>query len=383
MGSYPETCSPNSPRSAGFRILNQRITQSAHHEMLRVGILGATGAVGQKFVELLDGHPDFEIAALAASERSAGKPYREAANWIGSTEMPDAAAEMEVVACTPDLDCDFVFSGLDASAAGDLERAFAAAGYPVISNARNYRMEPTVPLLIPEVNPDHTALIDRQTTPGWIVTNPNCSTVGLVLALKPLVDAFGVEAVSVVTMQALSGAGYPGVSSLDALGNVVPFIGGEEEKMAAEPLKLLGTLEDGAVRPAEITISAQCNRVPVLDGHTECVSVKLRTPASPEEVAEALASYRSPLAGIRLPMAPDQPIRVFEDERFPQPRRHAGAGGGMQVSVGRVRACPILGIKFVVLSHNTIRGAAGGAILNAELLRAQGRLEARTSVAAG
>ena len=351
--------------------------------MLRVGILGATGAVGQKFVELLDGHPDFEIAALAASERSAGKPYREAASWVGSTEMPEAVAEMEVGLCEPGLDCDFVFSGLDASVAGEIERRFAEAGIPVISNARNHRMDPAVPLLIPEVNPDHTALVDRQPTPGWIVTNPNCSTVGLVMALKPLVDAFGVEAVSVVTMQALSGAGYPGVSALDALGNVVPFIGGEEEKMAAEPLKLLGTLEDGAIRPAAFPISAQCNRVPVLDGHLECVSVRLRDAASPKAVADALASFESPLAGLRLPTAPERPLRVFEDERFPQPRRHAGAGGGMQVSVGRVRACPVLGVKFVVLSHNTVRGAAGGAILNAELLAAQGRLAAREPVTAG
>ncbi|MEP0548187.1 MAG: aspartate-semialdehyde dehydrogenase [Rhodothermales bacterium] len=343
--------------------------------MLRVGILGATGAVGQKFVELLDGHPQFEIAALAASERSAGKPYREAANWIGGTEMPERVAAMEVVPAEPGaLDCDFVFSGLDASVAGEVERAFADAGVPVISNARNHRMDPTVPLLIPEVNPDHTALIDGQSTPGFIVTNPNCSTVGLVLALKPLVDAFGVEAVSVVTMQALSGAGYPGVSSLDALGNVVPFIGGEEDKLATEPLKLFGTLVDGAIRPAEMTISAQCNRVPVLDGHTECVSVKLGTAASPDDVAEALRSFQSPLAGLDLWMAPDRPIRVFDDERFPQPRRHVEAERGMQVGVGRVRACPVLGVKFVVLSHNTVRGAAGGAILNAELLLSEGRL---------
>ncbi len=360
--------------------------------MLRVGILGATGAVGQKFVELLDGHPQFEIAALAASERSAGKPYREAANWIGGSEMPERVAEMEVLPVAPDaLDCDFVFSGLDASVAGEVERAFAEAGVPVISNARNHRMDPAVPLLIPEVNPDHTALIDGQTTSGFIVTNPNCSTVGLVLALKPLVDAFGVEAVHVVTMQALSGAGYPGVSSLDALANVVPFIGGEEEKLASEPLKLLGTLEGGAVRPADITISAQCNRVPVLDGHMECISVKLRTPASPEEVAEALDSFESPLAGLGLWMAPDRPLRVFTDERFPQPRRHVEAERGMQVSVGRVRACSVLDVKFVALSHNTVRGAAGGAILNAELLQSEGRLPAgagqtvarASSVAAG
>ena len=351
--------------------------------MLKVGILGATGAVGQKFVELLDGHPDFEIVALAASERSAGRPYREAANWIGATEMPERIAAMEVVSVDPSaFDGDFVFSGLDASVAGEVEQAFAAAGVPVISNARNHRMDPTVPLLIPEVNPDHTALIDRQTTPGFIVTNPNCSTVGLVMALKPLVDAFGVEAVHVVTMQALSGAGYPGVSSLDALGNVVPYIGGEEDKLATEPLKLLGTLDGDEVRPAQMTISAQCNRVPVLDGHTECVSVKLVTPASPEEVSAVLAGFESPLSGRDLWMAPDRPIRVFTDERFPQPRRHAAAERGMQVSIGRVRACPILGIKFVVLSHNTVRGAAGGAILNAELLMSEGRLAARTAQAA-
>lgn len=345
--------------------------------MLKVGILGATGAVGQKFVELLDGHPHFEIAALMASERSSGKTYREAANWIGATEMPERIGAMEVVPAEPGVDVDFVFSGLDASVAGEIETQFAEAGVPVISNARNHRMDPAVPLLIPEVNPDHTALIDKQETPGFIVTNPNCSTVGLVLALKPLVDAFGVEAVSVVTMQALSGAGYPGVSSLDALANVVPFIGGEEDKLVHEPRKLLGTLDDGSVRPADIAISAQCNRVPVLDGHLECVSVRLHSKASPEDVAEAFAAFESPLADLSLPTAPERPLRVFTDERFPQPRRHASAGGGMQVSIGRVRACEVLGVKFVVLSHNTIRGAAGGAILNAELLRAQGRLVGR------
>lgn len=225
----------------------------------RVGILGATGAVGQTFVELLDGHPLFEIAALAASERSAGKPYREAANWIGGVEMPESVAEMTVQPCTPVLDCDFVFSGLDASVAGEIEGAFAGAGYPVISNARNYRMEPDVPLLIPEVNPDHTALIDRQDWDGggFIVTNPNCSTVGLVMALKPLHDAFGIDAVHVVTMQGLSGAGYPGVSSLDIMGNIVPHIGGEEAKMASETCKLLGTLTEDGVQMSEATISAQ------------------------------------------------------------------------------------------------------------------------------
>ncbi len=351
----------------------------------RVGILGATGAVGQTFVELLDGHPMFEISALAASERSAGKTYRDATNWIGGIEMPDGVAEMVVQACVPTLDCDFVFSGLDANVAGEIESDFARAGYPVISNARNFRMEPDVPLLIPEVNPDHTALIDRQDwggSGGFIVTNPNCSTVGLVMALKPLHDAFGVDAVHVVTMQALSGAGYPGVPSLDALANVVPHIGGEEEKMATETCKLLGMLTSEGIQMANVTLSAQCNRVPVLDGHTECVSVRLRTPASAAAAADVMDSFQSPLAVMGLPTAPRKPVRVFTDERFPQPRRHARAEGGMQVSVGKVQDCPVLGVKFVVLSHNTIRGAAGGAILNAELLNAQGRLVHRNEAIA-
>ena len=345
----------------------------------RVGILGATGAVGQKFVEVLDGHPWFKITALAASERSAGKSYREAVNWIGSRPIPEAVATMPVVKVQPNLDCDFVFSGLSASVAGEVERAFAEAGYPVISNARNYRMQDDVPLLIPEINPDHTALIVRQSWDGgsFIVTNPNCSTVGLVCALRPLVDAFGVEAVQVTTMQALSGAGYPGVSSLDALGNVVPYIGGEEEKMAAEPLKLLGTLREGRIDPAAITISAQCNRVPVLDGHLECISVKLRRPATAEAVRAAFLDYRSPIADLGLPSAPDRLLHVFDEARFPQPRRHVELGGGMTVSIGRIRPCPVLDVKFVALVHNTVRGAAGGAVLNAELLLQQGYLKAR------
>lgn len=351
----------------------------------RVGILGATGAVGQTFVHLLDGHPMFEITALAASDRSAGKTYRQATNWIGANEMPDHVAEMVVQSCAPDLNCDFVFSGLDSSVAGEIEAEFARAGYPVISNARNYRMEPTVPLLIPEVNPDHTALIERQDwgeNGAFIVTNPNCSTVGLVMALKPLHDAFGVADVHVVTMQGLSGAGYPGVSSLDVLGNVIPHIGGEEPKMASESRKLLGTLVEGQVEEDDVIVSAQCNRVPVLDGHTECVSVRLQLEATLEDVVDAFHSFESPLCGLNLHSAPEKPIRVFSDERFPQPRRHVSAEGGMQVSIGKVQECPVLGFKFVVLSHNTVRGAAGGAILNAELIHAQGRLKARANQAA-
>jgi aspartate-semialdehyde dehydrogenase len=347
----------------------------------RVGVLGATGAVGQTFVALLDGHPLFDVVELAASERSEGRPYRQAANWIAAREMPDWASDMTVGGCDPGMDVDLVFSGLDAGVAGEIEAAFARAGTPVVTNARNHRMDPAVPLLIPEVNPDHTALIARQDwgdDGGFIVTNPNCSTVGLVMALRPLHDAFGVEAVHVVTMQALSGAGYPGVPSLDSLANVVPFVPGEEEKMHRETRKLLGTLSDAGVTDADMVISAQCNRVPVLDGHTECVSVRLRTPATGAEATDALRSWRSPIAALALPTAPALPIRVHDDERYPQPRRHALAGGGMQVGVGRVQDCPVLGVKFVVLSHNTVRGAAGGAILNAELLVAQGRLGRRS-----
>lgn len=356
-------------------------------ERLRVGILGATGAVGQTFVRLLADHPQFEVAALAASERSAGRRYREAVTWIGDEPIPPRVAEMTVQACTPDLNADFVVSGLDSAVAGEVEVAFARAGFPVISNARNHRMDPDVPLLIPEVNPDHAALIDRQAgrwrDGGFIVTNPNCSTVGLVMALKPLADRFGVEVAHVVTLQALSGAGYPGVSALDSVANVVPHIPGEEEKLAVEPRKLLGTLtEDLTLVPAEIRVSAQCTRVPVVDGHLECVSVGLGGSASPQAVAECFRGWRGPLTELHLPTAPSQPIVVMDDPAHPQPRRHAGLGGGMAVSVGRIQSCPVLGVRFVVLSHNTVRGAAGGALLNAELLLAQGRLHARRTVTA-
>lgn len=348
-------------------------------QTFKVGLLGATGAVGQKFIEVLDGHPWFEITALAASERSAGKPYREAARWIGSRPIPAHLADVEVVASRPGLDCDFVFSGLDAGAAGEIERAFAEAGYPVISNARNYRMEADVPLLIPEVNPDHLALIDQQPGPGFIVTNPNCSTVGLVCALRPLYDAFGIETVQVTTLQALSGAGYPGVASLDALGNVIPYIGGEEAKLSTEPRKLLGTLQDGRVAFADLAISAQCNRVPVLEGHLECVSVKFAERPNVEAVREAFLDYRSPIADLDLPSAPERLLHVFDEPDFPQPRRHADLGRGLQVSIGRLRPCEVLDVKFVLLVHNTVRGAAGGAVLNAELLARKGYLRPRAS----
>lgn len=351
-------------------------------QKLKVGVLGATGAVGQQFIRLLDGHPWFEVAAVAASERSAGKTYAEAARWVLGTDIPEAVAGLVVQdAGNVDLDVDFVFSGLDASVAQEMERAYAARGIPVVSNTRNYRMDPAVPLLIPEVNPDHTALVERQTFDpdgrGFVVTNPNCSTVGLVCALKPLHDAYGVEAVHVVTMQALSGAGYPGVPSLDSLANVVPHIGGEEEKMAAEPLKILGTLGADGVENAQIAISAQCNRVPVLDGHLLCVSVRLGGSPSADAVRETLRTAPDPLADLNLPTSPARWLFVDEAPDAPQTRRHVHRGNGMTVSVGKVQPCDVLGVKFVALVHNTVRGAAGGAILNAELLVAQGRLKPR------
>ncbi len=347
--------------------------------MLRAGIVGATGAVGQKFVELLQGHPWFTITALVASGKSAGRTYRDVVNWIGTAGIPASAAAMDVLPFSDDLPCDVIFSGLHASVADHAEPTLARAGYPVISNAKSFRMHPDVPLLIPEINPDHTSLIKNQDwqSSGYIVTNPNCSTVGLTCALKPLHRRFGLEAVQVTTMQALSGAGYPGVSSLDALANVVPFIGGEEDKLVHEPNKLLGTVTGGVLQPTSIRVSAQCNRVPVLEGHLECISVKLNTSASREEVVDAFESFVSPIKGLGLPTEPDQLLHVFEDERFPQPRRHSDLGGGMTVSIGRVRPCEVLDYKFIALSHNTVRGAAGGAILNAELLVKQGLLHAR------
>ena len=344
-----------------------------------VGILGATGAVGQQFVSLLADHPWFKIKALVASSRSAGKRYGEAVNWIGSTPVPRSIASMPVLPMETNLDCDFVFSGLKAVVAGDAEPMFAKAGYPVISNARNYRMQADVPLLIPEVNPKHSALITHQQWPsgGFIVTNPNCSTVGLTCALRPLHDTFGLDAVQVTTLQAVSGAGYPGVSSLDLMGNVIPYIGGEEDKLTTEPCKILGLLVGNHIEHASIKISAQCTRVSVLDGHLECVSVKLRHRATQDEFRQALDEFTSPIAHYNLPSEPRRLLHIFDDPRYPQPRRHALIGGGMSVGVGRIRPCEVLDYKFIVLSHNTIRGAAGGAILNAELLVRQGYLPSR------
>ena len=340
-----------------------------------VGIVGATGSVGQKFIELLQDHPWFQITALGASERSAGKLYKHAANWFQEAPIPTRIANMVVSECKPGLPCKLVFSGLDAAVAGPIEEAFAEAGYIVISNAKNHRMLDNVPLLVPDVNPDHLTLIDDQKSKGKIVTNPNCSTTGLVVALKPLQDAFGIDKVSVVTMQALSGAGYPGVSSLDVIDNMIPYIGGEEEKMQIETLKILGQKKGNKVDFADLTLSASCNRVPVMNGHMESVSVKLKTKVKKVDVLKAWQDYTSEPQELDLPFAPKPPIYYFDDPRFPQPRLHRDLGKGMAVSIGRLRDCTVLDYKFTVLSHNTVRGAAGGAILNAELLVKKGYYE--------
>lgn len=333
-----------------------------------VAILGATGSVGQRFIELLVNHPWFEIKALAASERSAGKPYREAVNWLMPSALPSHIGDMIVQPCEPNLPCEWVFSGLDSSVAGEIETHFLNAGYTVHSNARNHRMRADVPLLVPEVNSDHLPLIFQQKTKGKIITNPNCSTIGLTIALKPLADAFGLESVHVVTLQAISGAGYPGVASLDIMDNVVPHINGEEQKLETETLKILGRYEQNRIEHCAFKISAHCNRVPVNDGHLECVSVKLKSKATAKEVIAAWREFRGLPQKLHLPLAPQSPLYYFEETAYPQPKLHRLLDKGMAVSIGRLRECPIFDYKFALLSHNTIRGAAGGAILNAELM---------------
>ena len=340
-----------------------------------VGILGATGSVGQKFIELLTDHPWFEITALAASERSSNRLYKDAANWFSPTVLPDYIAKMSVQKCKPNLDCEIVFSGLDSDVAGDIETQFAQAGYIVVSNAKNHRMDEDVPLLVPEINSDHLQIIKKQDFGnGKIVTNPNCSTIGLVLALKPLFDNFGIEAVNVVTLQALSGAGYPGVASLDILDNVQPFINGEEEKIESEPLKIFGKYEEESIKNIDFKISAQCNRVAVTDGHLECVSVSLKDKVSESEIIKAWKEFSAEPQKLDLPSAPDNPIYYFKESNYPQPKLHKNLDKGMAVSIGGLRKCNIFDYKFNILSHNTIRGAAGGAILNAELMLAKGYL---------
>lgn len=350
------------------------IIENEKQKKIPVAILGATGMVGQKFIELLIDHPFFEIVGLGASQRSEGKTYREAANWLMSTPLPDKIAKMVVQPCTPFFPCKIVFSGLDSSVAGEVETVFAQEGYVVISNSKNHRMDLDVPLLIPEVNYDHLELVKKQKFPngGMIVTNPNCSVVGLAMALKPLDICWGVETVHVVTMQALSGAGYPGVASLDILDNVIPYISGEEDKLETEPQKILGRLGPNGIESHPILLSAHCNRVSVNDGHLECVSLKLKKNAQPEEIIEAWRTFKALPQQYKFPFAPECPIYYFDEVNFPQPKRHRNLQRGMAVAIGRLRPCPTHEWKFVVLSHNTIRGAAGGAILNAEALVHEG-----------
>ncbi len=342
-------------------------------------ILGATGAVGQRFAQLLQGHPWFEVVGLTGSHRSVGQRYGDACRWVLDTPMPDTVKDIVVTPTQPGVDAKLAFSALPADSAREAEPAFAAAGYGVCSNASAFRMAPDVPLLIPEVNPDHVRLIDTQRAKrgwsGFVATNPNCTTTGLAMALRPLHDAFGVKRVLAVSLQALSGAGYPGVASLDITDNVIPYIAGEEAKVEAEPRKLLGRLNGESIEMADFCISAHTNRVGVSDGHTVCASVELEREASVEDVERTLVEFRAPDPVAGLPSAPARVLAVRREPDRPQPRRDRDEGRGMTAVVGRVRPCPLLGIKFVVLSHNTIRGAAGGSILNAELLAAQGYLD--------
>jgi aspartate-semialdehyde dehydrogenase len=346
---------------------------------LEVGVLGGTGMVGQRLASLLENHPWFELKWLGASDRSAGKMYAEACNWRLRDPMPAAVRELPVNECTPGNAPQLLFASLDYKVAGEIEGAFARAGHAVVSNSSNYRMEPDVPLVIPEVNADHLALVRAQRRErGWsgmIVTNPNCTAIGLVMSLAPLERAFGLAKVLMTSMQAVSGAGYPGVPTLDILGNVIPHIGGEEEKVEQETRKLLGNLSDGRVEPGDFAVSAHCNRVMVEDGHTETVSVALRTRAALEDLLAAWGEFRGAPEVQKLPSAPQHPIVLREEKDRPQPKFDLNTEHGMAAVVGRVRPCPVLDYKYVVLSHNTIRGAAGAAILNGELMKATGYLD--------
>ncbi len=345
----------------------------------KVAILGATGAVGQRYIQLLQGHPWFEIAVLAASERSAGKKFKDACNWMMETELPPEIAEMpvaniDVKSCEQTGDFDLVFTSLPGDLAGPTENEFGAM-YPVFSKASAHRMEKDVPLLIPEINPDHSELIKvQQRLRGWkgfITTDPNCSTIQLAITLKPLMQ-FGIKQVMVTTMQALSGAGYPGVASLDIIDNVVPFISGEEDKMETESLKILGTFDGNTIQYADFKMSASCNRVNVKDGHLESVFVKLDQDPSMAEIEAAFENFRGEPQRLRLPSAPEQPILVRHEKNRPQPRFDRDAGCGQSVVVGRIRKDPIMTFKYMCLGHNTVRGAAGGGILSAELYVSKG-----------
>lgn len=338
---------------------------------LEVGILGATGMVGQRFIELLATHPWFKIGALAASDRSVGKSFQEAIKSPFCQSLPEEVSKMKLIPCDLNLPCRVLFSALDSSVAGEIEESLAKAGYIIISNSRNHRMDPDVPLIIPEVNSGHLkALPQARFGKGAIITNPNCSVIGLTTAFKPLIDQWGLEAAHVVTLQALSGAGYPGVASLDILDNVIPFIAGEEEKIETEPLKILGD----STHPYPMRLSAQCTRVAVTDGHMACVSVKLKKRAEAAEIIAAWRKFMGPPQLLKLPTAPERPIQYFDEENYPQPKLHRHLGKGMAVSIGRLQRCPLLDWKFVLLSHNTLRGAAGGTLLIAEFMYQQGLL---------
>jgi aspartate-semialdehyde dehydrogenase len=345
---------------------------------IEVGILGATGMVGQHFVKFLENHPWFELTWLGASDRSAGKKYRDAAQWHLGGETPACVADIVVDECRPGRAPKLVFSATDASVATEIEQSFARAGHAVVSNSRNHRMEADVPLLVPEINPDHLKLVPiQQRARGWkgqIVTNPNCSTVVLTLGLAPL-KPFGITRVVATTLQAISGAGYPGVASMDIVGNVIPFIGGEEEKMQQETQKILGDFDGSRVRDLAAKVSAHCNRVPVVDGHTVTVSVEFSSKPSEADVLQAFRGFTGVPQERRLPSAPPAPVIYMTQPNRPQPRKDAERERGQAVFVGRLRPCPVLDYKFVALGHNTVRGAAGAAVLNAELMLTEGLLD--------
>ena len=344
-----------------------------------VGVLGATGAVGQRFIQLLADHPWFKLTALAASERSVGRRYGDACRWVIPGDPPPSIAEMVVSPLEPTLPARILFSALPSSVAQEMEPVFAQAGYAVCSNASAFRCESDVPLIIPEVNGDHLTLLERQRSergwPGLIVTSPNCTTTGITIPLKPLDTAFGLRRVFAASMQAISGAGHPGIPSLDILDNVVPFIDGEEPKIEQETRLLLGSIADGRRTKADVVVSAQANRVPVIDGHTICLSLGFEDHPTVEEATAALADFHGPPSVRDLPSAPEHPILVRPEPDRPQPRRDRDGGDGMAVSVGRVRPCPLLDLRLVSVVHNTLRGAASGSILNAELLVSSGVVE--------
>ncbi|MDY3939658.1 MAG: aspartate-semialdehyde dehydrogenase [Spirochaetia bacterium] len=343
-------------------------------EKISVAVLGATGTVGQKFISLLENHPFFEVTEVVASSRSAGKKYKDAVSWKQDRFIPENVADLVVKTTDDSLDSRILFSGMDAEVAGPAEEEYARRGHFVISNSKNHRMDKDVPIIIPEVNPEHFELIKVQPYKGAIITNSNCSTMFLAMVLAPLHRAFGVEKVFVSTMQAISGAGYPGVASMDILGNVIPFIGGEEPKMECEAQKILADLKNGELVPAPFVVSAHCNRVPVFDGHTESVSILFKNKPTVEQVKETLRNFKGIPQEKQLPFAPKQPILVFEEDNRPQPARDVWKENGMAACVGRIRECSIFDIKMTVMGHNTVRGAAGAAILNAETLVALGYL---------